>query len=320
MSGIVGSRVNIRGSGLVGSLGTDGQVFTSSGAGTSATYEAAGGFGVSSITGATALTTEPATTDEMVLSDAGTLKRLDMKHVQNVPFISLGASSDQTISAGTLTRVVWGTVDKSVEGTWDSDNNRWTPGVAGCYWVIVQVRYGSEAMVDGKHNGVKVMLNGGQQSVGTVLYTRGDSGVGWNSGYQWAVTTANTLDLRRPLFLYMDDDDYIDCSAYHNATADASTDASFSSWVMWRITGSGVDVDSSRPWPSDIRLKEDIELVGKSPTDINIYSFKYKNKDGRYEGVMAHEVPWASVIDNKGYLKVDYSKIDVNFKKLEGKV
>ena len=46
MSGIVGSRFNIRGSGLVGSLGTDGQVFTSSGAGKSAVYEAAGGGGM----------------------------------------------------------------------------------------------------------------------------------------------------------------------------------------------------------------------------------------------------------------------------------
>ena len=43
MSGIVGSRLNIRGSGLVGSLGTDGQVFTSSGAGVGAAYEAGGG-------------------------------------------------------------------------------------------------------------------------------------------------------------------------------------------------------------------------------------------------------------------------------------
>ena len=41
MSGIVGSRFNMRGSGLVGSLGTDGQVFTSSGAGAGAVFEAA---------------------------------------------------------------------------------------------------------------------------------------------------------------------------------------------------------------------------------------------------------------------------------------
>ena len=41
MSGIVGSRLNNRGSGLVGSLGSDGQVLTSSGAGAGAIFEAA---------------------------------------------------------------------------------------------------------------------------------------------------------------------------------------------------------------------------------------------------------------------------------------
>ena len=45
MSGIVGSKLNIRGSGLVGSLGTDGQHLLSSGAGVSNVFEtvAAGG-------------------------------------------------------------------------------------------------------------------------------------------------------------------------------------------------------------------------------------------------------------------------------------
>jgi len=63
MSGIVGSRLNIRGSGLVGSLGTDGQVFTSSGAGAGAIYEAAAGGGKvlqvvsTSLTGSTISTT-----------------------------------------------------------------------------------------------------------------------------------------------------------------------------------------------------------------------------------------------------------------------
>ena len=45
MSGIIGSRLNHRGSGLTGSLGTDGQVLTSAGAGLSAVHEAAGGGG-----------------------------------------------------------------------------------------------------------------------------------------------------------------------------------------------------------------------------------------------------------------------------------
>jgi len=68
---------------------------------------------------------------------------------------------------------------------------------------------------------------------------------------------------------------------------------------------------------SDIKLKEDIQLIGKSPSNINIYSFKYKEEQGYYEGVMAHEVPWASEIGKDGFLRVDYSKIDVNFKTIE---
>ena len=42
MSGIVGSKINIRGSGRIAKLGTDGQVLTSSGAGKTANYEDAG--------------------------------------------------------------------------------------------------------------------------------------------------------------------------------------------------------------------------------------------------------------------------------------
>ena len=45
MSGIVGSSHNIRGSGLVAKLGTDGQVFTSAGAGVKQTFEDAAGGG-----------------------------------------------------------------------------------------------------------------------------------------------------------------------------------------------------------------------------------------------------------------------------------
>jgi len=68
--------------------------------------------------------------------------------------------------------------------------------------------------------------------------------------------------------------------------------------------------------PSDIRLKTNIEFIGKSISGINIYTFNYIDKKGRYEGVMAQEVPWASIKDENGYLKVDYSKIDAKFKRL----
>ena len=65
---------------------------------------------------------------------------------------------------------------------------------------------------------------------------------------------------------------------------------------------------------SDIRLKDNIKLVGKSPSDINIYNFTYLNDPKVYQGVMAQEVPWASVKHDSGYLMVDYNKVDVDFK------
>ena len=67
---------------------------------------------------------------------------------------------------------------------------------------------------------------------------------------------------------------------------------------------------------SDIRMKEDIKLVGKSPMGINIYNFKYLGDDKKYQGVMAHQVPQASSVNADGYLMVDYSKLDVDFKEV----
>jgi len=67
---------------------------------------------------------------------------------------------------------------------------------------------------------------------------------------------------------------------------------------------------------SDIRLKTNIEFIGKSPSNINIYQFSYIGSPIKYVGVMAHEVPWASEKHESGYLMVDYRKVDVEFRRL----
>jgi len=57
MSGIIGSKLNIRGSGLIAKLGTDGQVLTSAGVGLSAAFEdVAGGISWQSVVTASTLT------------------------------------------------------------------------------------------------------------------------------------------------------------------------------------------------------------------------------------------------------------------------
>jgi len=108
MSGIVGSRLNSRGSGLVGSLGTDGQALTSSGAGTGMVFEAAGGFAVGDITGATDLAAIPDNDDELVISDGGSLKRIDYKYL--APFNTLGGcfthSNQHTITDATYVKIL----------------------------------------------------------------------------------------------------------------------------------------------------------------------------------------------------------------------
>ena len=70
---------------------------------------------------------------------------------------------------------------------------------------------------------------------------------------------------------------------------------------------------------SDKKLKKNIKLIGKSSSGINIYLFEYIDKifgEGVYQGVMSDEIPNNAVISGE-YDIVDYSKIDVEFKKIK---
>jgi len=75
---------------------------------------------------------------------------------------------------------------------------------------------------------------------------------------------------------------------------------------------------------SDITLKENIEHTGTSPSGIPIYEFDYKNKEHgqfRYSGAMAQDLlenhPSAVIQEKDGTLKVDYSQIDVEFRRVK---
>lgn len=67
---------------------------------------------------------------------------------------------------------------------------------------------------------------------------------------------------------------------------------------------------------SDKRMKHNYYVVGKSPSGINIYEFSYLGSNDRYRGVMAQEVGYAAFMGEDGMMWVDYSLIDVEFKKL----
>jgi hypothetical protein len=74
--------------------------------------------------------------------------------------------------------------------------------------------------------------------------------------------------------------------------------------------------------PSDISFKENLNLIGKSPLGINIYQFNYIGEEGLYEGIIAQELigteyESALSLNADGKYLVDYSKIDVEFKKID---
>ena len=71
---------------------------------------------------------------------------------------------------------------------------------------------------------------------------------------------------------------------------------------------------------SDRRLKKNIKLIGKSPSGLKIYAFEYINKmlgKGTWQGVMSDEIPQNAIVKHKdGYDRVNYSKLDVEFKQI----
>ena len=72
---------------------------------------------------------------------------------------------------------------------------------------------------------------------------------------------------------------------------------------------------------SDRKLKKNIKLIGYSPSGLKIYIFEYINKsfgDGVFQCVMSDEIPQTAVVKHPdGYDMVDYSKLDVEFKKAQ---
>ena len=88
------------------------------------------------------------------------------------------------------------------------------------------------------------------------------------------------------------------------------------------IMGPGLNLNPFAMGPSDIRLKTNINKIGVSNNGINIYEFRFINQpNDLYQGVIAQELigtefESATKIESDGYYHVDYSKLDVEFKKI----
>ena len=94
--------------------------------------------GDTAISGFDALATAPADTDEFLISDAGTLKRLDASLIggANTPSFMAVQTSVTSLSAGAFTKVQFNSEIFDTDNTYDNSSNyRFTPATAGKYMI-----------------------------------------------------------------------------------------------------------------------------------------------------------------------------------------
>ena len=93
------------------------------------------------ISGQTALTSSPDDTDELLISDAGTIKRIDVSLVggKNTPAFAAKASGVQSsVSDDTWTKISFQTEVFDTDSAYDNSTNyRFTPQTAGKYYVYL---------------------------------------------------------------------------------------------------------------------------------------------------------------------------------------
>ena len=104
----------------------------------------------------TALTTEPASTDELLLSDAGTLKRIDYSLISNTPAFRAYRNANVTLSNGTNTIITFDVEAKDTNGMYDNSNGKFTPTISGSYYLQAVVKWN----LDGGTNYIELRKNG----------------------------------------------------------------------------------------------------------------------------------------------------------------
>ena len=148
----------------------------------------ASSFDNSVISGHTALAAIPATTDELLISDAGTVKRIDFSLLGNAPAFKATSASSQAITENSNNLVVLGTEVFDTDSAFASNKFTVPSGKAGKYFFIGGIGSGQQ-IDDGSTFIVKFHKNGSE-----ILdsYTR-LRGVAANNNI--SVTTSAILDL-----------------------------------------------------------------------------------------------------------------------------
>jgi hypothetical protein len=146
------------------------------------------------ISGQTALAAIPATTDEFLISDAGTIKRIDAQFFQSTPAFSAYAGADQNNNSdNTWVKLAMNTEFFDTDSKYDhSSNYRFTPTIAGKYF------FGAIVHIDG---------NDTRDSVSLAFYKNG------SKLFYVEENSDNNTDAKISAIIELDSDDYVELYA-----------------------------------------------------------------------------------------------------------
>jgi hypothetical protein len=119
------------------------------------------------ISGQTALTVPPATTDEFLISDGGVIKRVDYSVIGNVPAWHGTKASTQSLSRATHTKITGFTNDELDTNTAFDGTTFTVPANCGGEYFIyfsMYADYGTAAGSDGEYSIAHIYINGSSEA------------------------------------------------------------------------------------------------------------------------------------------------------------
>jgi hypothetical protein len=118
------------------------------------------------ISGQTELAATPADTDELLISDAGTIKRIDYSYIKptNTPNFSAVLGSNQTVANATATKLLYNTEEFDSGSCYDASNSKFVvpSGEGGKYLFTAQFEI--DTIDDGERVELKVYKNNSEDN------------------------------------------------------------------------------------------------------------------------------------------------------------
>ena len=156
------------------------------------------------ISGQTALTSAPDSTDELLISDGGTLKRIDVSLIggDNTPSFKAHLSGNQTIGTSSFTKAALATEVWDTDSAWDTSNYRFTvpSGEGGKY--VFTARF--------------LFYNLADSNVFETRFYKNGSGIGGSTFRETGSNSSQQVDNSSTIVVNLSAGDYIELFVKHN--------------------------------------------------------------------------------------------------------